>query len=57
MQNKILMFIILKKSRRLENRFVVPWSFLARVDQLSNHHTIWNEIICLKEMCSHMNIV
>ena len=43
-------------SRRLENRLVVPGSFLARTTSRAIATKFEEEIIRLKELCTHMDI-
>ena len=43
-------------SRRLENRLVVPGSFLARMTSRAIATKFEEEIIRLKELCTHMDI-
>ena len=43
-------------SRRLENGFVVPRSFLARTTSRAIATKFEEEIIRLKELCTHMDI-
>ena len=43
-------------SRRLENGFVVPRSFLARTTSRAITTKFEEEIIRLKELCTHMDI-